>query len=451
MDDNMNFTPNLDPDLDHDHDGNMDWNTNSLHTMGVPPPAGKRISRVPLLSAARKEERAPSRGAGGTSPTDDDESSSLSFPCSLSHPRPLFFDTITRDFAYDPSHYLHHGPSDDDDDGGSGHMPALEPHRSHSQARRSSDCGESSTVNTGINSGAHWTPGIWGGDGAIYEDMSPLPSTSFRTPSEERSSWNRQQNQQHRKSRSYADVYSYERGRRRENSASKRGSFHGGGNDGAGYSDPAGREALRASRGMEPTGEDLLDDMYALSMRPRRDSHVAQQTLPSRSYHEDHRVATADMDSDLPLDHEDTQEDHSPQRESLGPEDEELFAGPSLALYDFEPENDNELRIREKEIIMVSYRHGQGWLVAQNAAGDAGLVPEAYVRLLSEMEDWEEVVEDHEEDDTQEDVDEEHPSTELNTDDGKTSSFVRSNPIEGIIHKERDRVERTAHHHPGLS
>ena len=56
---------------------------------------------------------------------------------------------------------------------------------------------------------------------------------------------------------------------------------------------------------------------------------------------------------------------NSPQRQSIGPEDEDLYAGPSLALYSFEPENPNELRLREMQVIMVSYRHGQGWLVAE--------------------------------------------------------------------------------------
>ncbi|KAF2224840.1 SH3 domain-containing protein, partial [Elsinoe ampelina] len=55
----------------------------------------------------------------------------------------------------------------------------------------------------------------------------------------------------------------------------------------------------------------------------------------------------------------------------------------SLALYDFSPENDNELELREGQIIQVGYRHGQGWLVAMNLeTGEQGLVPEEYVRLL---------------------------------------------------------------------
>jgi hypothetical protein len=38
-------------------------------------------------------------------------------------------------------------------------------------------------------------------------------------------------------------------------------------------------------------------------------------------------------------------------------------------------------------VILVSYRHGQGWLVAQDPkTGESGLVPEEYVRLLRDIE-----------------------------------------------------------------
>ncbi|KAK5742069.1 hypothetical protein LTR17_003577 [Elasticomyces elasticus] len=54
----------------------------------------------------------------------------------------------------------------------------------------------------------------------------------------------------------------------------------------------------------------------------------------------------------------------------------------SFALYPFEPENSNELRLREGQVIMVSARHERGWLVAEDGdTGKRGLVPEGYVRL----------------------------------------------------------------------
>ncbi|KAF2236483.1 hypothetical protein EV356DRAFT_443423, partial [Viridothelium virens] len=57
--------------------------------------------------------------------------------------------------------------------------------------------------------------------------------------------------------------------------------------------------------------------------------------------------------------------------------------GKAIALFDFTRENENELPLVEGQVILVSYRHGQGWLVAQDPiSGESGLVPEEYVRLL---------------------------------------------------------------------
>ena len=66
--------------------------------------------------------------------------------------------------------------------------------------------------------------------------------------------------------------------------------------------------------------------------------------------------------------------------------DEEMH-GKAVALYDFERESENELPLVEGQIILISYRHGEGWLVAQDPkTQESGLVPEAYVRLLRDIE-----------------------------------------------------------------
>ena len=66
--------------------------------------------------------------------------------------------------------------------------------------------------------------------------------------------------------------------------------------------------------------------------------------------------------------------------------DEEMH-GKAVALFDFARENENELPLVEGQVIWVSYRNGQGWLVAEDPkTGDAGLVPEEYVRLLRDIE-----------------------------------------------------------------
>ena len=70
--------------------------------------------------------------------------------------------------------------------------------------------------------------------------------------------------------------------------------------------------------------------------------------------------------------------------------DEEMH-GKAVALFDFQSENDNELSIKEGQVIWVSYRQLQGWLVAQDPKTDeSGLVPEEYVRLFKDIEngDW---------------------------------------------------------------
>ncbi|CUM63727.1 uncharacterized protein PRCAT00001311001 [Priceomyces carsonii] len=60
----------------------------------------------------------------------------------------------------------------------------------------------------------------------------------------------------------------------------------------------------------------------------------------------------------------------------------------AIALFDFTPENDNEVALKEGQMIWISYRHGQGWLVAEDPeTGENGLVPEEYVEAIYETED----------------------------------------------------------------
>ncbi|KAJ8101034.1 hypothetical protein POJ06DRAFT_267200 [Lipomyces tetrasporus] len=62
---------------------------------------------------------------------------------------------------------------------------------------------------------------------------------------------------------------------------------------------------------------------------------------------------------------------------------EDEIHGRAVALFDFEPENDNEVALKEGQEIWISYRHGQGWLVAQDPlTGETGLVPEEYVEII---------------------------------------------------------------------
>lgn len=64
----------------------------------------------------------------------------------------------------------------------------------------------------------------------------------------------------------------------------------------------------------------------------------------------------------------------------------EEMHGKAVALFDFIQENENELPLVEGQVVWVSYRHGMGWLVAEDPkTGESGLVPEEYVCLLRDM------------------------------------------------------------------
>ncbi|CAR25105.1 adaptor protein NBP2 [Lachancea thermotolerans CBS 6340] len=70
------------------------------------------------------------------------------------------------------------------------------------------------------------------------------------------------------------------------------------------------------------------------------------------------------------------------RRQSIVLPSEYIVNRRAVALYDFVPENDNELELREGDVLFIGYRHGQGWLVAENAERTrTGLVPEEYVSL----------------------------------------------------------------------
>ena len=116
----------------------------------------------------------------------------------------------------------------------------------------------------------------------------------------------------------------------------------------------------------------------------QRDSHFAA-TLPSRSYLQGELEDSEEEGTDLHYLESDSRYSRDYQFTIASP-DEEMH-GKAVALFDFARENENELPLTEGQVIWVSYRHGQGWLVAEDPkTGDAGLVPEEYVRLLRDIE-----------------------------------------------------------------
>ena len=120
-----------------------------------------------------------------------------------------------------------------------------------------------------------------------------------------------------------------------------------------------------------------------------RDSHFAT-TLPNRSYMPEENQVDVGADSDddgseLPYHSRDSRYSKDYQFTIASP-DEEMH-GKAVALFDFARENENELPLVEGQVIWVSYRHGQGWLVAEDPkTRESGLVPEEYVRLLRDIE-----------------------------------------------------------------
>lgn len=73
----------------------------------------------------------------------------------------------------------------------------------------------------------------------------------------------------------------------------------------------------------------------------------------------------------------------SQRPQSLVIPDDYIINQKAIALYDFEPENNNELELKEGDIVFINYRHGQGWLVAENLEKTkTGFVPEEFVSLL---------------------------------------------------------------------
>ncbi len=122
----------------------------------------------------------------------------------------------------------------------------------------------------------------------------------------------------------------------------------------------------------------------------QRDSHFAG-TLPSRSYTDetgqDYRSEDESSSASSPgLTRHDESRYSRDYQFTIASPDEEMH-GKAVALFDFARENENELPLVEGQVIWVSYRHGQGWLVAEDPkTQESGLVPEEYVRLLRDIQ-----------------------------------------------------------------
>lgn len=179
-----------------------------------------------------------------------------------------------------------------------------------------------------------------------------------------------------------------------ENYEEVRGFFVGRGGDGSErYYVDAGGEA--GGPGGEvvtyPPGQARHSALSPYNVPGQRDSHFAG-ALPSRSYTDEtgqeyrsESDASSSASSPGLTRHDESRYSRDYQFTIASP-DEEMH-GKAVALFDFARENENELPLVEGQVIWVSYRHGHGWLVAEDPkTQESGLVPEEYVRLLRDIQ-----------------------------------------------------------------
>jgi hypothetical protein len=315
-----------------------------------------------------------------------------------SHIFPIFHSslqyTLVRDFAYSTLHPLHYGPPPEPSRPPSGlSTPASE------FQKRFSD------PPTSWNSRGSWVPdeqlpAVQFADGPPWSEDEDLQSPVVMVSN------------RHRKHKSSSGGIGSDQGRGRgrsrrsdgertnsmlsqENYEQDRGFFMGTGGDGS--------ERYYVDQGDEadgPGGEFVTyppeqarrsAHLSPYNTAGQRDSHFATM-LPSRSYTDDtgqdypsESDASSSASSPRMTRHDESRYSRDYQFTIASP-DEEMH-GKAVALFDFERENENELPLVEGQVIWVSYRHGQGWLVAEDPrTQESGLVPEEYVRLLRDIQ-----------------------------------------------------------------
>ncbi|KAK7953467.1 SH3 domain-containing protein [Apiospora saccharicola] len=283
--------------------------------------------------------------------------------------------TIVRDFAYPPIHPMHYGPPPE------GSRPASGMTTPASETRRLSDPPTSWEWSTdGLGKGERLAP-IHFGDGPPWsedEDLqSPVVSSRHKKHKSSSASLG------HHKSRS-AQEHGSTSMMNPENYDRQRGFYAGNTGDGS--------ERYYFSQGGEANGpggeyvtypsEQLRQSMQALyQAQEQKPRHYMEHEAGYKS--ESDVSSTASSPGFRPYDESRYSRDY---QFTITSPDEEMH-GKAVALFDFERENENELPLVEGQIIWVSYRHGQGWLVAEDPkTQESGLVPEEYVRLLRDIE-----------------------------------------------------------------
>lgn len=306
----------------------------------------------------------------------------------VSHVFPAFHSSLpyalVRDFAYPAIHPLHYGPPPH----ASGLSTPISESRPLSDPPSSfwDSSREQWSGGTELSGGHQQLPAMAFGDGPPYSEDEDLHSPVVTTS-------------RHRKNKSGSGY------------DGRRGRSPAGGNQSNGFLSPSSIDDRGAFVGMNGDGsetyyvrdDDATDDgpggeyvtyppnesRHSLlspgSFNPsgRRDSHFAAsirtQDDPEFCAESDDDISDADSrrgQSRFSRDYQFT----------IASPDEEMH-GKAVALFDFEREHENELPLQEGQVILVSYRHGQGWLVAEDPkTGESGLVPEEFVRLFRHIE-----------------------------------------------------------------
>lgn len=276
--------------------------------------------------------------------------------------------TFVRDFAYLSTHPLHYGPQSE---ASGAETPASE------RSRRLSD----PLVGGWEDSRNQWsaTP-PWLADSNYNSNRDQLPAMTFSdggppySEDEDLRSPVVTSKSRHKKSRSNTG----ERGRSPGAAGADRGFILDANGDQVEEYHPMDTDDMDG-----PGGE--IETLPRRQEPRHRDSNFAKPLQRLRSPY-DYREPLSEEDRSEEGDDEDETRYSKDYSFTIASPDEEMH-GKAVALFDFVPEHENELALHEGTIVLVSYRHGQGWLVAEDPqSGESGLVPEEFVRLVRHIE-----------------------------------------------------------------
>ncbi|CAL3972462.1 hypothetical protein PZA11_004426 [Diplocarpon coronariae] len=367
-------------------------------------------SLPPLITSPPSRRSALQRPPSYASKNRLSQYSNYSVPSRSRPPSHLFLPfhsslpyTTVRDFAYPALHPMHYGPPLEPSQPPSGKStPASETHN-----KRFSD------PPTPWDSRGSWVPGAWTSEGLTKgEQLAPIHFGDGPPWSEDEDLQSPVVvSSRHRKHKSSADGYRSSRGRGRVRSGREDGEHRASMLSQETYEqdrsffvgtsgDSSKRYLVNEGDVADGPGGDCVSyqpeqarhsTLAPYNLPGQRDSHFAG-TLASRTYTDEtgqefRSESDASSSASSPgLTRHDESRYSRDYQFTIASADEEMH-GKAVALFDFERENENELPLVEGQVIWVSYRHGQGWLVAEDPkTQESGLVPEEYVRLLRDIQ-----------------------------------------------------------------